>query len=345
MGNRYRFVGILLGWWFGLGVAPAQQRAQYSQYMLNGYLLNPALGGTEDFVDVKTGYRNQWTGFEGAPVTFYLSGHLALGKSERSSTAPVYDRYGREQRQSPIFDNQPAGPGHHGIGGLLLSDRTGPTSRTSFNLSYAWHQPLTNRLKLSVGVAGGFTQHTLDFDQLRLANPQDVLAQQGKINAITPDLHVGALLYSRRWYLGASAQQLLFRKINYAETLPSGDQYAFLGQLSTHYFLTGGLRFPVGLDWTFVPSALVKWTSPVPVSFDVNGRFLYQDRFWMGVSYRHRDAVVGLVGFYLNPLLNLSYSYDFTLSDLRVASRGTHEIVLGIQLRNRQRLLCPRNVF
>ena len=335
-------IGILIVWLGSCGAVFGQQRAQYSQYMLNGYLLNPALGGTEDFFDVKTGYRNQWTGFEGAPVTFYVSGHLALGKPDRTSTAP---EFGQRHWNSPVFDNQPAVPGHHGVGALLLSDRTGPTSRTSLNVSYAWHQPLTNRLKVSVGVAGGFTQHTLDFDQLRLNNPQDVLAQQGKVNTITPDLHVGIMLYSRRWYAGVSTQQLLFRKLDYGSALPSGTRYAFLGELYTHYFLTGGLRLPLNQDWTFVPSFLAKLVQPAPISYDINARFLYQDRFWAGLSYRHRDAVVGLVGFYLSPLLNLGYSYDFTLSDLRTASRSTHEVVLGIQLNNRQRLLCPRNVF
>ncbi len=328
--------------WLSLGVALGQQRAQYSQYMLNGYLLNPAMGGTEDFIDVKTGYRNQWVGFEGAPVTAYLSGHLALGKSDRTSYTPDF---GQRRNITRVFDNQPVGPGHHGVGALLVSDRTGPTSRTSFDLSYAWHQPLTARLKLAVGVAGGFTQHTLDFDQLRLLNPQDVLAQQGKINTTTPDLNVGALLYARRWYVGASAQQLLFRRLDYRDALPSGSSYTWLGQLYAHYFLTGGMRLYLSEDWTFVPSVLVKWVQPTPISYDFNGRLQYQDRFWLGLSYRRNDAVVGLVGFYLSPLLNLSYSYDFTLSNIGTVSRGTHEVVLGLQLRNRQRLLCPRNVF
>jgi type IX secretion system PorP/SprF family membrane protein len=326
----------------GLGRAPGQQRAQYSQYMLNGYLLNPAMGGTEDFADVKLGYRNQWVGFEGAPVTAYLSGHLALGKPDRTSYAPDF---GQRRDLTRVFDGQPAGPGHHGVGALLVSDRTGPTSRTSFDLSYAWHQPLTARLKLSVGVAAGFTQHTLDFDQLRLLNPQDALAQQGKINVTTPDLNLGLLLYSRRWYVGASAQQVLFRTLDYGSGLPSGGAYSWLARLYTHYFLTGGVRLPLSEDWVFVPSVLVKAVQNAPTSYDLNGRLQYQDRLWVGLSYRRNDAVVGLVGFYLSPLLNLSYSYDFTFSNLNVVSRGTHEIVLGLQLRNRQKLLCPRNVF
>ena len=52
----------------------AQQQAQYSQYMNNNYILNPGATGVEDYIDVKLSYRTQWTGLEGAPKTYYLSG-------------------------------------------------------------------------------------------------------------------------------------------------------------------------------------------------------------------------------------------------------------------------------
>lgn len=328
-------IGCLLG-----GTGRAQQKPQYSQYLLNQYLLNPAVGGVEDFADVKAGYRNQWTTFEGAPTTFYLTANWALGKTERTSALPVRSRYGRSMGRTPVFAGQRKGRAHHGVGAVLVSDRTGPTSRTTLNVSYAYHYPLTNRMKLSAGISGGVTQHTTDFDQIRLLNPADLYAQQGKVNAWQPDLNAGVFVYDDRFYAGLGTQQLAFKRLNYK--LAGGTDYQPLGRLYTHYFLTAGYRYNLNEDWILAPSVLVKSVQPAPVSFDVNAKFLYQERFWMGLSYRHRDAVVGLIGVNLNSFLTVGYSYDYVLSDIQTASRGSHEIVLGLMLNNKQRLVCPR---
>ena len=47
----------------------AQQNPQFSQYLQNSLILNPAIIGAEDITEFTLGYRNQWTGFEGAPRT------------------------------------------------------------------------------------------------------------------------------------------------------------------------------------------------------------------------------------------------------------------------------------
>ena len=51
----------------------AQQKPVYTQYILNNYIINPAITGIENYTDVKISYRNQWAGIEGAPVTTNLS--------------------------------------------------------------------------------------------------------------------------------------------------------------------------------------------------------------------------------------------------------------------------------
>src|SRR5437899_5362889 len=51
----------------------AQQDAQFSQYMFNGLYINPAYAGYKEQLNLHTFYRNQWTGFPGAPKTMSLS--------------------------------------------------------------------------------------------------------------------------------------------------------------------------------------------------------------------------------------------------------------------------------
>jgi type IX secretion system PorP/SprF family membrane protein len=323
----------------------AQQRPHYSQYMINGFVLNPALSGIEDYFDVKTGYRNQWTGFGGEPVTFYLSGHLALDKPDRTSTGALPIR-GKGGRRIPAGRYNPYQrvPAHNGVGAMLVRDQTGPTSRTSLMASYAYHLPLGHGQKLAVGVSGGFTQHTLDFDQIQLANPNDQLAQQGKVNTIQPDFNVGAYFYTRDYYVGAAVNQLIARKLNYGP-LPDGKDYNWIGRLYTHYFVTAGYRTQLTEDVTFVPSLMLKYVRPTPLSFDVNAKFLFRDRFWAGASYRHKDALVGLVGFNVSHLVNIGYSYDYVLSNINTVAKGSHEVVIGLMLNNKQKILCPTHMW
>ncbi len=329
---------ILLFLWGGW--VQAQQRAQYSQYMLNAYILNPAMSGLEDYIDVKAGYRNQWGGLEGAPKTFYVTAHGALNKADRTSSLSVRGPYGRPMPRSRVFPSQPAAPGHNGVGGMVLYDEMGPSSRTTLNGSYARHIPLSNRIKLAAGVSGGITQHTINFDKLHLLDPTDPILQFGRQSVIIPDLSAGLLLYDPNFYVGFSANQLIFKNLNYRTTQQS--VYEWLGTLYNHYFLTAGYRVEVTEDWVFLPSIMVKSVRPVPVSYDINAKLSYQDRIWAGLSYRHKDAIVGLIGVNVNYRLNLGYSYDFTLSNLRNVSRGTHEIVIGLMLNNHQRIICPR---
>ena len=57
----------------------AQAKPAFTQYVLNNYILNPALAGIENYTDIKTSFRNQWTGIKGAPVTSYFSLQAPIG--------------------------------------------------------------------------------------------------------------------------------------------------------------------------------------------------------------------------------------------------------------------------
>src|SRR3978361_1571347 len=62
--------------------AHAQMRPGYTQYVLNNYIINPAVAGIENYTDVKLSHRHQWVGIDGAPVTTYLTIHGPLKKSD-----------------------------------------------------------------------------------------------------------------------------------------------------------------------------------------------------------------------------------------------------------------------
>ncbi len=59
-----------------------QQRPHYTQYILNNYILNPALSGIENYTDVKISSRDQWVGLNGAPKTTYFSIQAPIRKGD-----------------------------------------------------------------------------------------------------------------------------------------------------------------------------------------------------------------------------------------------------------------------
>ena len=129
--------GVLFFFLLAAGAArtgQAQQLAQYSQYMNNNYVINPAVAGTEDYIDVKFSYRTQWTGLDGAPKTYYASVNSSLGKL-------------RTQPKRRMHDWE---KGYHAIGAIVYRDETGPISRTGLYGSYTYNLALTRTLRLAL---------------------------------------------------------------------------------------------------------------------------------------------------------------------------------------------------
>src|SRR6266446_5036057 len=90
----------------------AQQRPHYTQYILNNYILNPAISGIENYTDLKLSARNQWVGLDGAPQTFYLTIHGPLGKKDYRTSATSYDVPGQNPRGKSYWENYTAAEPH-----------------------------------------------------------------------------------------------------------------------------------------------------------------------------------------------------------------------------------------
>ena len=314
---------------FGIicGIAFTQQEQQYTQYMVNPYTINPALGGTEDFIDIKFGYRKQWVGLESAPRTYYLTGHTTLGKE---SNVSGYHHRGEHTSW-------------HGVGGYIYSDRTGPISRSAFYGQYAFNMPLTRQVRLSVGSFFGIKQFSYDLTGLRREDFTDEVLPNNRLVQILPDVSLGAWVYSKFWYFGASAFQLLQNNISFNQfvTDPNFEN----GKLISHFFVTGGGKLAASEELTVVPSFAIKGAPNTPVSVDLNVKIDYNDQFFGGLSYRVGDAFAIIAGAVIEKTVEISYSYDLTTSDLRKVSNGSHEIVLGLRLKHPKHILCASSFW
>jgi len=322
-------------------LAKAQQRPQYTQYVFNNYLLNPALSGIENYTDVKLGYRSQWTGLDGAPVTSYFSVNAPIGNRFLQGDATAFPAGGGLNPSSRSYtQNYMAAEPHHGVGLTVVSDKTGPITQTNIDATYAYHLGLTETLNLAVGVSAGVSHNIIDKSKLTYVDQNDPTINSIAGSQWKPDLGIGVWAYSSNYFFGASVQQILPQNL-YVTTSTTAVQ----NKTVPHYFVTGGVKLFVSDDITLMPSALLKFIAPVPVTFDVNMKMSFRDKFWIGGSYRRNDSYAALVGFNLNSLINVGYSYDFTTSALNTVSHGSHEIVLGILLNNRYKVTCPQHTF
>lgn len=304
----------------GIGRAGhAQQLAQYSQYMNNNYILNPAVAGTEDFIDLKFSYRAQWAGLEGAPRTYYASANSSLGSLRSQSKRTKHD-WSR---------------GFHAVGGIVYSDVTGPTSRTGIYGSYTYNLALSRNLRLAMGVSAGMQQFAVDGSQLQFYSGYVATNQASRV----PDATVGLWLYSPTFYVGASSAQLLGNQLDLAYS--PVNQLVYSNKLERHYFATAGVRLPLSEDFAVVPSVLVKYMAPAPTSVDLNLKLKYRDLLWAGASWRATDSFIGMVGVNFGDFGSLSYSYDASTSQIASYQSGSHEVLLGLKLKKRPRPACP----
>ena len=323
---------------------PAQQQPHYTQYILNQYILNPALAGIENYTDIKISHRHQWVGLQDAPVTTYFTIQAPLGKKDDRTTATSFETPGENPRGKSYWQDYEAAKPHHGIGLKIINDRTGPINNFSAYASYAYHVGISAKTTLAAGFEAGIKDISLDRSKLDfgIANPVDpAVYNSGDINRIKPDFGAGLYLYSSSFFAGISAQQIVSQRIYFSDlTLKKSDS-----KLVPHVFATTGYRFFLSDDFSALPSVMIKFIRPLPVQFDANCKIQYLDKVWVAASYRLNDGFAAMTGLNVSSTFNIGYSYDYSISRLRTVSKGTHEIVLGFLLGNKYGDWCPRNVW
>lgn len=333
--------GLLLG-------ATAQQKPYYTQYILNNYILNPAISGIESYIDVKASYRNQWSGIDGAPVSSYLSIHGPLGQSDViRQTATSFSRNGANMTGKGSVDGNTSNDQHSGVGLLIMNDKTGYINRFSFSASYAYHKPLNSNTSLALGFRAGFNSVSIDKTKMTWEDDvpeEDPAVISGTSSRLVPEVGAGLWLYSSNYFAGLSVLNIIPGKIKFGVDSLDGNSY------TPHFFLSAGYKFyNDGGDLSVLPSVTVQSISPYPVQVHANMKVQYRDIFWVGGSYRFSDQLggfAGMIGFNVSNTFNLGYSYDMaTTSRLRTYAKNTHEIVVGFLLNNKYGDSCPRNIW
>lgn len=330
MTMRRNIVYLILFVSFG---ALSQQIPQYSQYLRNQFMVNPASAGVYDFLDITASGRWQWIGFGNEPRTAYLSGAGLLGKKEKVRYNPSF-----RVSQGPV-KNPDVGTGKlkHAIGGQVLIDEYGAFRRSQIAATYAIHLPINEKMNMSFGTRLGMSNNSFLQDRAVVLNTKDPYADydggdagyddfvKNNSSVWIMDVGVGMYLYSKNLFVGVSADQLSKDLVQVGSSTAN-----FNTQI--HYNLTAGYKIPLDETMTIMPALLIKNMQPAPFSMEYSIQMEYLEWLWGGFSYRHKDAIVGFFGMNISQKFKFGYSYDFSLSRFRGLSSGGHELVLGYMI-------------
>ena len=295
-------------------VIRAQQFPMYSQYMMNGFLLNPSYAGSDYYTTFGLTVREQWLNLPHAPSTYAAAFQTRL----------LNDSYITKSTAVRKKISRPTKGGRVGVGGYLFSDHNGIMHRTGIQLAYAYHLPVGDEQQLSLGLSLSAYQYFVDIRGAVMPDDvQDELLNNYDQVVYIPDANFGVSYTTRRYYAGF-AMTNLFRG-----TLMLGNGGENSRSELGHFFLTGGMRFYPGADWIIEPSVMLKSSDMVFKSFqvDLTGRVYYKEDYWLGLSYRTGDAVIMMAGVKVDRFY-LGYAFDFTLSEIRSYTYGTHELTL-----------------
>ena len=295
------FLGIIL-----FQEANAQQDPQYTQYMYNMNVVNPAYAGSKESISITALYRDQWSGFDGAPKTFTFSAHSPLG-----------DKIG--------------------LGLSAIKDELGPVSETNVYADFSYTLQLGSSLNLALGLKAGATFHDVGLSGLEVQDEDDPFFSED-INNTYPNVGAGAFLYSDNFYLGLSVPNLL-KSVHLDE---NGIKF---GNETNHFFATAGYVFQVSENVKLKPSVMVKSAFDAPLSYDGNLNALFYEKFEIGASYRLDDSFSGLVGFQVTPNIRIGYAYDSVMSDIEAVASASHEVILTFDLFFAKRALRSPRYF
>lgn len=283
----------------------AQQYSEYTQYMFNPVVFNPAYSGSRGLISMRAIYRNQWTGLEGAPRTLNFGIH------------------------SPFRESNAA------IGLWVENDEIGFTSTTRVNGTFAYHIPM-GKAKLSLGLNGGIANWSVNYDGI------DTGVEQ--YSQILPSVGAGLWLYTRRFYLGLSSPDFLANTPNSGDSGGISEEihyYATAGIVlplgrAVKFKPTAFLKFventPQELDLT--AHFLFRETLWLGVAWSST----------LGdESLLRSDSIDFLAELQLTGQLVVGYSYDLTNSELKMHDLATHEIMLGYDFcYSKNKIVTPR---
>jgi type IX secretion system PorP/SprF family membrane protein len=330
--NKTRLIFCIIGLSL-IGIKAFAQENDFTQYFLNLPATNPGFTGMNEYLDLRSGVREGWNNFGIENSNLYLSAFTALGNANRSGRKNNSLRISNPDLLNEIQTDKKFRR-RMGLGAMITQRTVGPYKSITASANFAYHLPISNKFNVSFGTKAGFMNQRIDFSGLEVRDDVNDLfyqslddANQGTQNTVTVDF--GALLYSKKFYLGLSSNNLVAEKMNGEFLFDLNDGMRYRVQSGAYFSLSPEVSLAPALTATYAESYDLQWSATM--------RMRYKEFLVVGAGLEPNSKVSILLGVNTTAL-SVGYSYDIYTSSLNNFNVNTHEVVLGITLFNKYKL-------
>lgn len=272
-----------------------QQQAQFTQYVDNMVYYNPAYAGSHEGMSISALHRQQWAGFDGAPMSTTFGLH------------------------TPLIKNL-------GLGVSMLNDKVGPINSTWANVSVSYTVNFENRGKLAFGINGGFNLLNGNLLNLHQMNAGDQSLNVQYSNDFKPNFGAGVYYHSEKWFAGFAVPHILDNAKDIGDILNED----FMAQ--RHYYLMFGGYIPANEILKLRPSAMLKITENAPFALDMSLAFILYDKLWLGANYRLIESAGIFAQYQISNQFKIGYAFEYSTTKLRSHNAGTHELMISYDI-------------
>jgi type IX secretion system PorP/SprF family membrane protein len=301
-----RIILSILIAWFPLQLT-GQMFPLSDHYVVNALAINPAFAGCQDALSATISYRNQWVGFNDSPKSYILSVH------------------------APVFNDRV------GLGLLVENNSIGIFKETSILGNYAYRIELQEG-KLALGLAFGVTVYNNAWNELVANDANDIQLMNNPESAVLPNFSIGTYYYTKKYFIGISMPLFL----SYEPDKSTGKYKIDNNFSGSNYFFSAGYEASISPQVKFLPSLLIKYHPNNAIQIDYNAQFSLEDKIWMGIGYRNKDILVGMLQCQLNYQIRMAYSYDYNFGSIGKYLNGSHEFVLNYVFKFARKVIGPR---
>jgi len=289
----------------GLSHAHAQTQKYISSFSHFQSYYNPALTGYQGST-VRGFVRNQWSGIQGAPKTYFISTELDFAELSGQK--------------------DPGLTGKNAMSLNLLQQTYGAFWETEVTLGYASRIRLSQHLNLRLGAGINYQAIRLDGNSLTTQEQNDptlgrYLGQFSTLRVV--DFNLGIALTHASYYVSYGVHRVNGGKIS------SGDK--FMDGYPAASIIQAGYRNAISPDVAVIVNGLYRSRKNLTDTFEFNFKALFLDRLWLGMGHRVDDATNAQLGI-LTKRLRLGYVFEFPMAGSYRLKGNTHEFTAVFNL-------------
>jgi len=280
---------------FSAGNLLAQNLPAFRQFYFNPFLFNPAFTAIDGYTEVVLIHRQQWLGFNDAPVA--------------SGLALQHATYSRVS-----------------LGFTALTQESVALRNTSAKGTLAYKIPISKHHVLSFGISVGVGYNDLDLEQVDYSNDPTILnAADSKVYA---DGNFGALYTWKNLKIGFALPRLFGQPYISPQLLNNNT----VSQLKNQFYsLSYKIEFGTGVV-SVEPYFLYRLNRDDQNSWEAVSIIYFKDKIWAGGSYHETQGVGFFFGMLIKEKLKFGYSYELPPIDKEFASTSSHEFHINLRL-------------